>query len=200
MPTDTFDIAVAADDGAGYKSDSTWAGVPTGPFADEPGDVIYVVKYVPGNYYAENAFVRFDTSSIPDDATVTAAQLKIYLLALVSQFGTQFLEGDYYDFGGTPTVTADWILTVAASIFTPIQTTSLTTSAVNTIDLTDLTGINLSGYTGIRLAISNVTVVNNSQEVELDFAGFGNATGSAAQLLVTYTTPAAGANVAWIRA
>lgn len=186
MPTDTFPIAADADDGAGYYFHTAWP--PSGgTFAAEDGIALLVAaKEESDFYYAEVVLLRWDTSSIPDTATITGANLKLYLVSKVTTL-TRNLVGDYYDFGGSPTVAADWILTPSPSIFTAVDVaTGLTTGAVNTIALTDLTGINVSGYTGVRLAIDGGDTGVEVQS-KARFASREDTTNQEPRLEVTYT-------------
>jgi hypothetical protein len=194
MPTDTFTIATAADDGSGYYvSTNTWPPNPPAAgstFVDEPGDLLIAVKEDnpagPPDYYAEVCCMRWDTSSIPDAATITGVDLKLHLVSVTTTL-TRNLVGDYFDFGGEPTVAADWILSANPSIFTAVDVASLTVGAVNTFALTDLTGISKTGFTGIRLTIDNNTSpVDNKSAAR--FASFEDPTNPAPQLVVTYTT------------
>lgn len=206
MPIQSFTIQVASDDGSGYySSTNTWPPNPPAAgstWVDEPGALLLAVKEDdpagPPDYYAEICCMRWDTSALPDDATITGATLKLRLVSVVTTL-TRNVEGTYYDFGGEPTVAADWILSAPASIFTPVDVAGLTVGAVNNFDLTDLTGISLSGYTGIRLNISgDAAPVNNKSAAR--FASYEDPSLPAPQLDVTYTQPAVPAPIAWITA
>ena len=99
MPTDTFPIASANDDGGGSKVSVTWAGVPGASYnvsdaaTDSSGKSLFT-----GDFYSFLFYLRWDTSSLPDDATITGANLILYISALASPDNIQ-LAADYYDFG-----------------------------------------------------------------------------------------------------
>lgn len=186
MPTDTFDIAVDADDGYGYKIGSDWGTLNSNPYTDEPfGDTICsTARAASGpNFYIVCGFLRFDTSSIPDDATILSASLKLYCLNKGAPDGATF-GADFYDFGGEPSVEADWETVSSGNAVSSISPGSLTTGAVNTIPLTGLTGLSKTGYTGIRIAPKESGQPTGDNFI--DFASREHATGAAPQLEVTY--------------
>lgn len=153
MPTVTFSVAADTDDGSGYYFAATWP-PDSGTFQNEPGAVLYAVKDLSDFYYAEVCCMRWDTSTLPDAATVTAANLKLYVTTVSFTEAGRNLVGDYYDFGGEPTVAADWVLETSPSIFTGVLVDTIPTGTVSTIPLTDLSGISKTSYTGVRLSIS----------------------------------------------
>ena len=184
MPTDQFPIAADADDGTGYYQDSSWP--PSGgTWSDYTGGNIFASKVYDGasTYTQDSAFLRFDTSSIPDGATITAASLSLYVVAKADS-ESYSLVGDYYDFGGEPTVAGDYEETPATSIFTAEDLTGIGTGTILAVDLTDLTGINKTGYTGIRLTLSAGTPTSNNY---LEIADHESAN-TEPTLEVTYTT------------
>jgi hypothetical protein len=95
------------------------------------------------------------------------------------------LVGDYYDFGGEPSVAADWILTASPSIFTAKRLNTFTAGSPSTITLNDLSGINTSGYTGIRLTLDSGTP-SAAFENNIIIASSENTTYLGVQLDVTY--------------
>lgn len=186
MPTTTFSITADADDGSGYWEDTAWP--PTGgTFNTDDGASMFATRWVSATYVSEVAVMRFDTSSLTSGAVVSAATLKLYCEAAINANGYS-VEGDYYDFGGEPTVAADWALTPSGtSIFTGIPTTSWTTSAVNNVTLTDLSGINTTGYTGIRLIMVGAGTPTGQNFVQWATAESAN---QEPRLDVTYSAPA----------
>ena len=196
MATDTFDIASSAADGACYMSGS----YPPASFteysdntADGGENVLDVGKSnFGGTRFFNVSFLRFDTSGIGDSDTITAATLKLYLYSVVHATGGKSLVGDYYDFGGEPTVSGDYTETASPSIFSALGLGSITSGAVNDIALTDLTGINKTGYTGIRLTLSSGDITTSGQQNTVYIASYEHSTLQAAQLEVTYTPSGGG--------
>ncbi|MCC6381814.1 MAG: hypothetical protein IT304_04855, partial [Dehalococcoidia bacterium] len=71
-------------------------------------------------YYVREAFVSFDTSSIPDAATITSVVLSLYGLADSSTFDTE-LRARSYDWGATLEF-ADWIPGANLTTYTLLAT------------------------------------------------------------------------------
>jgi len=158
MTVSTLPVAVAGDDGDLEYSHSSWPAnggtfINTAAYAN---GVVAAKSLYLGTYYNAVALLRFNTGAIPDDATITGVVLKLYIESKLDSADNYGLVGDYYDFGGEPTVAGDWIET-ATSIFTAIDIGSLTATAQNNITLTNLSGINKTGYTGIRLTLTGGT-------------------------------------------
>ena len=188
MPIITFSVAADADDGSGYYFAATWP-PNSGTFVDEPGAVLYAVKDLSDFYYAEVCCMRWDTSTLPDAATVTAANLKLYVTTTPFTEAGRNLIGDYYDFGGEPTVAADWVLETSPSIFTGVLVDTIATGTVLTVPLTNLSGISKTGYTGVRLSISGAAAP--AAKAAARFASREDATNPEPQLEVTYSEAAA---------
>lgn len=212
MPTDTFPIASDADDGSGSLDQSTWP--PTGGiFTNEDGTQMYAAAgaYISGGtvYYISTSLMRWDTSSIPASATISAANLLLYAIATTDDSASFSVAGEYYDFGGEPTVAADISVISGTSIFTPFRINTVSIGAVRTIPLTDLTGIMRSGetnpqgntgITGIRVSTNNPGAPTPIVDNNVTFAALEHATLQEPRLEVTYTVPSSGVPIAWIRA
>lgn len=191
-----FSIADASDDGSGYwRDDHPWTWPPAETWTDDSAGTIYVARgktgTVSGYAYANNGFWRWDTSSIPDDATITSATFCPHIQDVQGNFGFDMeFAGDYYDFGGEPTVSADGNATISSFIFTPFDlndfdfTFSVHGSRFYSIPLTDLSGINKSGYTGIRCGLIGDEPGASNNAVQIDAE---EGAGEPAVLVVTYT-------------
>lgn len=211
MPTDTFPITADSNNGSGFWQDNTWANILTpSTFGDESSDaVVYVTQGDFGaDFVMELSFFRWDTSSIPAAATITAANLLLYATTKVDGVNNLSMVGDYYDYGGSPTVVGDGIYAASPSIFSAADLGAITTSAVNTFALTDLTGIKrngetngqgFTGITGIRLTLSLGSGTPPTVDNHVQFASLASAN-QEPRLEVTYTVPSAGGPIAWIRA
>lgn len=200
MPTDTFTIAANSDDGYGRELGVGWPVSSADIFADEPfgPDICSVAKHANGGFYVICGYLRFDTSSLPDTAVISAAALKLFLLDDASPDAGTTIAVDYYDFGGSPSTVADWELSSNGNAVSAFTISSLTSGVVNTIALTSFAGISLNGFTGFRIAPATTTQPTGDNFA--DFASLEHATGAPPQLEVTYTVPVATAAVAWIRA
>ena len=188
MPTDTFPIAVDTDDGTGYRGGgAVWENIGTATFtAEETTNIVASKTLFGGNYYVDNAYMRFDTSSIPDGAVITSARLILYIDSnnTFNDDGIS-LAADFYDFGGEPSVSGDWEQSSSGDAISSFTIVSLTTNAINNISLTGLSGINKTGYTGIRIAPVDTTAPTGLNSIEI--ASF-EAAQQEPRLEVTYTT------------
>jgi hypothetical protein len=187
---DPITIATDNDDGTGYRSTTVWANIESATFVAEATSELWAsITNAVGTYYVDNIFLRFLTSSIPDNAIPISADLLMHILSDTSDDGRKFA-ADFFDFGGEPSIAGDWELfsnadAIRQDYFNP---SFITPGIVNTFPLTSLTGINKTGYTGIRIAAST----NNQPtgENSLQVASLEHATAQPPILVVRYITPA----------
>lgn len=145
-----------------------------------------------GSYTCYETFLDFDTSAIPDAATITAVTLRLYGSADSST--TDFtIEAREYDWGAT-LETGDWIGGANLGDYTllgSLSTVGFSTSGYNTFaeESTNFqTAINKTGVTRIVLCSSRHRVGNTPSGTE--FVTIVTADGSSGQrpeLEVTYT-------------
>lgn len=153
MPTDTFAIASDADDGTGYRTAASWATIGAGTFVSEETTNLWCSKTTNGtDFFVDETYLRFDTSSLTANAAISAANLLLHVVSKGANANGITYGADYYDFGGEPSVAADWVLPSPANAITSWSPDSLTVGIVNTIALTGLSGISKTGITGLRLA------------------------------------------------
>jgi len=153
MPT--FSIAAGGDDGQRYRSAGLYANVS----ADGTGGgeltqtKLYATRET--GFYITVILLRWDTSSIPDGDTVTAATLDVYVETETNNPDGLSLVADWYDAGGTQN-NADWAnLDSGANAISGVTIASLTEGAVNSLTLSNAAAnINKTGFTGLRLGIS----------------------------------------------
>ena len=188
MPTVTFTVASAADDGYGWRA-GVWP--PAGAFTAEDGTTADANhgRGSGSDYYSGVALFRWDTSSIPDDATILSASFKPWCHNRGTADAQAWaMVGDYYDFGGEPSVLGDWTFECSPSIFDEVVVDDIPSSDVRMdMPLTDLSGINKSGYTGIRCTLNNTIgtpIVDGHSFVQL--RAYEHGSGNPAQLVVTY--------------
>lgn len=134
------------------------------------------------------AAMRFDTSGIPDDYTITGATLVLWTSSAVSANAGQF-GIEYYDSANWPLDSADWTATAPANTnavpYFPI--TSLTAGKIARLPLSDLSGISKTGYTGFRCHVKVTgTPTGTNQAI---FASQDHATAQRPMLEVTYARP-----------
>jgi hypothetical protein len=194
MPTSTFAVTADADDVHGrMQSGSTWAAIASGVYTDNPfgSTLASVAKHGASSvFYVVNAFFLFDMDNpvsgtvIDAGGTISSGALKLYVDGSGAPDGATFA-ADYYDFGGSPSTSADWEQSSSGDCVSSVSVGSLTTSAVNTIALTGLSGVVKTGKTGIRFAPAD-TVAPTADNF-IDFAAREHTTGQEPRLEITWT-------------
>jgi hypothetical protein len=135
-----------------------------------------------GDYYVRNALLRWDTSSIPDNATIMKATLRFWCTVRNPSDARNF-EAEYWGWNGTSLT--DWSSTLPAVPIFQAPIANIRSGAWNSIAFTDLGGISKTGWTLIRCHITggmprgyNYVVMSSSEN-----------TSPEPQLIVEYTTP-----------
>ena len=156
--TVSFYPPASADDGVVWSSAATWP--PAAGTNSDDSTSPYGVQYtfVPSTYYYIHVLVRFDTSALPDNATITSAVLKIYLSEASFPDGAANFkfQGGYYtawpiepdDYVPPDSMGSDAFLSTTADEFTP--------DARNSFSLSNLGSISKTGYTGFRFGLVKV--------------------------------------------
>jgi peptidoglycan hydrolase-like protein with peptidoglycan-binding domain len=190
VPTDTF-TATNGSDGSGSLSGATYPTLAS--FATNDGNgTIYANRGFngAGTYFVDNALMYFDTSGLPDDATVTGAELEVVVI-VVEDTDNLSVIGEYFAYDGSPTVAGDITLDEVGGAFAAVDITSIGTGA-EIFTLTNVSNISKTGNTGFRLkctkraADAAPTGFNYIGMAEADHATLAPPT-----LRVTYTTGAA---------
>lgn len=199
MPTVTFDVASNLDQAWCERHAGTYAGVPTGTFNQGGGATHHFANSLfAGTFTVYNSLIRFNTGSLPDDAIISAATLKIWVTDNGNPDGISYAIDYYNAFTGQPAVSGDWEASSAGDAVSTFSGT-MTIGATNNIAFTSFTGISLTGYFGLRIAPKVAAAPTGDNFV--DWASVEDGTAShRPQLEVTYDLPAAGVPVAWIRA
>lgn len=141
--------------------------------------------FVTPDYDIRNALLIFETgASLPDVATVTAAVLRIWVFANVTQ-ATRSITADWRIADGTD---ADYVSASQTGAITAIAQSSITASALNDLALENVgDNVSTTGQTGIRLHISGDQPAEASY---FAFASYENLDAHPpASLIVTYTVP-----------
>jgi hypothetical protein len=134
-------------------------------------------------YYVYCGLLKWDTSSLGAGATVTSAVLKMYPTFKVNQ-GSLSLRGEYYAWDGSSASDHTADSTSGTTAFNAVTLSSITTSANNDFTLVNLSNVNKTGETKIRLHITGTTPTNLN---ELSIASFDHSTLQEPRLEVTYT-------------
>lgn len=191
MSTDVF-YGITGD-GFVYSTNATYATARTGSGQFAATTFLRVGQYWDGSaYYCYEGFLGFDTSSIPDTDTVSAATLSIMLETdnSTTDFTTQ---ARLFTWSGSGLTTADW--TSGASLTETLLATLNSSGIVavgNYADFTDSAmpaNINKTGNTEIRLNSSRHAAGNTpTGHEELRFyASVQTGTTQDPKLTVTHT-------------
>ena len=181
--TVTFSVAASGDDGDllarafGYPP-------PGPPSANSAGSIFTVGRrFANTNYDVLVGLLRFDTSSIPDGATITSVKLRVYASAKTDS-DDRGLVGEWYADANWPIDPTDYALSSAADALGGADLTGIVVGATNEFPLMNLGSLSKTGYTGLRLHIDGG---QPSGDNFLQIVAFDHATLPEPQLVVTYT-------------
>lgn len=187
MASQTFTV-VDADDYWVYRATGGYP--PSGTtFVQTTGfDEVQVSRYKTSgtNYQLSVGLLKFDTSSLPDAAVITAATLRVYVTDNESVDSLN-LTADWYL--GTVT-TSDYTATPGTDALSGVAITSLTTTSDNDLALTNVAAnISTTGSTGLRLHVSQRAAdAAPTGRNEVLIADASHATAPEARLIVTYSS------------
>lgn len=185
MPTMSFSVAVSADDGSVSDSGTTYPRTSGSVVNTTSGATAVARSFVSPNYLVRVSMMRWDTATLPVGATITAATLRIYLTLLANTDGRS-LVAEWYASSNWPIDLSDFTGTAPTTPAASLSLSSVTASALNDLVFTDLSGINPTGYTGVRFHISGADPTGaNTTSVAL----WDSVLDPAPELLITYTGP-----------
>lgn len=188
MPSITFNVAASGDDGQVERAGTAWP--PAGSFDVFTTPTAFApLKFRSGaTRVISVALCRWDTSSIPDDATIVSAVFRAYVTAKGSGTGRD-LTAEWYEAGTIDS--GDWTSTVGTDAHAGTAISAITESADNDFSLNNLSSISKAGYTGLRLHISGGDPADPANH-SVSFAAFDHATLTEPRLIVEYTLPVIG--------
>ena len=128
---------------------------------------------------------RFDTSSLPDNATVTSVKLRLFVTAKTDA-NNRNLVGEWYDAGSWPIDAGDWALTIPTSALPGADISAIAAGASNEFTLTNPASVSLTGLTGLRLQVDGGAPSGDNY---VQIAALEHTSQPEPQLIVTYTTP-----------
>jgi glycosidase len=135
-----------------------------------------------GGYYVRNALLRWDTSSIPDNATITKATLRFWCTVKNPSEARNFV-AEYWGWDGNSQ--SDWSATPPAAPVFQVPVAGIANGAQNSVTFTNLGGISKTGWTLIRCHIDGGIPRNYNYVV----MSSSESTNPEPQLIVEYTTP-----------
>jgi hypothetical protein len=140
-------------------------------------------RFAFGSYFVNVPSLRFDTSGLPDGATITSATLKVYVIKKVDG-DNRNLMAEWYAGSSWPIDASDYSLDSSGSALAGSDVTALSVGAVNSFGLSGVSAVSTTGMTGLRLHLSGGQPAGDNY---VQMAAFENAKPEA-QLVVTYTT------------
>jgi hypothetical protein len=184
----TFSVSAGGDDGDVSVAGAQAAGYPpSGAAAPNASGSVFTAgrRLAWGEFEVLTALLRFDTSALPDNATVTSVRLRLHVTG-TADANDRSLVGEWYSTANWPIDATDWTLSAGANALPGADITALVKNATAELNLTGPAGISLNGYTGLRLGISGgqPSGDNYVQISALEHPGKPEP-----QLIVTYTTP-----------
>jgi hypothetical protein len=146
--------------------------------ANTSGTTITVARRPSG---VSNGVLRFDTSALPDNATVTVATLRLYVIAK-GDADNRGLAGEWYT--AFPVDAADYSAVSANSALNGYDITALPTGAYANLALQNLSNVSKTGSTGVRLHINGAAPSGDNSVQVSSLEGVST---QRPQLVVTYT-------------
>lgn len=134
-------------------------------------------------YVVRNLLLRWDTSSIPDNVTITSATLRFFCTNANSDDSRNFV-AEFWGWDGESTF--DWSGTEPATPIFSVPIANITSGAWNSVDLKNLSGIGKASWTLLRCHISGGTPTGRNHIV---MSAFEDTNNPAPHLIVEYTTP-----------
>jgi hypothetical protein len=184
-PTTTFSMSTSGDDGyvagGGSSYPPSWNTTSTG------NSYIHTERSkLSTTYFIANALLRWNTSSIPDDARLssTSPQVTLYVTNQINT-NSRSLTADWYS--SWPIDATDYSTTAQTSA---LSAQSLSTFGINTtnwVNLGNHNGVSQTSYTGLRLHVSGGSPTGDNY---LEFRSYDWGAG-APQLTVDYFLNAA---------
>jgi len=187
MAVSTFTIAGSGDDAEPRKTGTSYP--PTTSAHQDPTNTFMYAgrRFTSPTYYVMQSCFRWDTSSIPDSATITSARALIYVQGL-EDANARNLTADWFDFGGGTPTDADYSETAQTGALSALDISTVTVGATNSFTLGNVSNISKTGFTGLRFHVDGGSPAGVNAVI---FSSFDHATDPAPQLEVTYSDPTA---------
>jgi hypothetical protein len=182
--TVTFSVATSGDDGnltasgGVYPPGGTPAVNTTGP------SLTAGPRFVFGGYETLVTLLRFDTSPLPDNATIISAKLRLNVIGKADTNGRN-LVGERYSASHWPIDASDYTPNANGTAFS-VDITALNAQVANDLALNNPGSILTSGMTALRLTIGGGQPTGDNY---VQLAAYDHSTLTEPQLVVSYATP-----------
>jgi hypothetical protein len=180
--TVTIPIAASLDDRHVTKTGSTYGTLGSATW-DSANMYVKTVRSSASGVEVTNGLLKFDTSIIPDAATVDAATLRGYVENKASAYSLD-LRGEYYEWDGSSASDHQTLATHGTTAFSPVRIASLYAGSLEDMTLENLSNIEKTGFTYIRL---HITGTEPGGFNFVWFAAYDHTGDPEMKLIVTYT-------------
>jgi hypothetical protein len=183
----TFEVTVGGDDGWVERGGAVYPpSVSDAASVDSAGSLMAVRRSKPPYSYqpVATSLVRFDTSSLPDNATITGATLVLWPTVRVSTDGLSLVAG-WYSPASWPIDAGDWTVGAPADAHAGTPMGGIVANQSLSLGLLNLTNINKAGMSALRLHLSAQTPTGPN---DLVIATSEDPSLPAPRLVITYTT------------
>lgn len=193
MAEETFTISPTTNDASINSHSGTYAtarAAASGTIQD--GSLAYAGQYLYAiyTYYIHRAYMSFDTSSIPDDATIDAVELQIFINTKYGSGWSLQLQDGTPTYPHTPVEAGDYDQSNYSGDGGSLAVASMTTGQYNTITL-NATGRGWISKTGnTKLCLRSTEDIGDSAPTGNEYCTFGQSNdipGHRPKLVVTYT-------------
>jgi hypothetical protein len=186
-PAATVAVAAGGDDGLVEKGDAGYPPSPGTVAVASSTDRVVAVRRSAINFPYQPVSVgllRFDTSGLPANAVVTGAVLRLNVTQVVDGEGRS-LVAEWYPASNWPIDSTAWTLGDGNGALAGTPLSVIRVGQDNDFPLQNLSGVNLTGMTGLRLAISGASTPPVGSN-DVTFASYENGSAPAARLIITY--------------
>jgi len=188
--TDTFYSNSTSLGGTAYGASASTTPPPYTSSVDGNSSSIIYFNNGGGTYQRNLGIIYFDTSSIPDNATITSANLKLYAKYMTYNWGwtVNFEYFGYYSIG------SNWYTTSAISTSAGTKNTGDFGASYGwmTLTLNNVSNISKTNTTGFRCGYAGNYQQSPDQVDQITYYSSGQNASYYPTLEVTYTTPPPG--------
>jgi hypothetical protein len=184
----TVGVSASGDDGDITVKSTVNKGYPPGGQASTSTNASTLAvgrRRVSQSYQVQTALLRFNSSPLPDNATVTSATLALQVVSKADA-DNRNLVGEWYAGSNWPIDSADYALDSTGSALRDIDLSTLSAGAVGRFGLQGLTNVSTTGYSGLRLHVDGGAPTGDNN---VQFASFNSSGAPKPQLVIRYTIP-----------
>jgi hypothetical protein len=184
-PSTTFSVGTSGDDATVYGEGASYPPSATGC---EATTETRLKNFRSGGgspaYQVYNALMRWDTSALADDATVTGATLRVRVTSVFDNDGDRSFTADWYDWGSSCD-TGDYSATAQTGAHSGTDLGAISTGSKDFALTNAAANVSLTGYTYLR---GHIDGGQPSYSNAVNWASYDDTSYAEPQLVVDYTT------------